>query len=140
MHKRIGDEVKQDKVVTLDVTNKLVEELKRDFLAEQELATSNVTMFILASFLGGLRGEDAFKIVLGEIRQYIVEAENHCNHKHVILSLRGRFKGETGESFYLLAVTAKIDLDFMIGASLKRSILLKEKTVVTRGFLFVDKK
>ena len=73
MHKRIGDEVKQDKVVTLDVTHKLVEELKRDFLAEQELAlkekTSNVTMFILASFLGGLRGEEAFKIVLGETRQ-----------------------------------------------------------------------
>ena len=73
MHKRIGDEVKQDKVVTLDVTHKLVEELKRDFLAEQELAlkekTSNVTMFILASFLGGLRGEEALKIVLGETRQ-----------------------------------------------------------------------
>ena len=36
MHKRMGDVVKQDKAVTLDVVHRLIEGLKKDFLSEQE--------------------------------------------------------------------------------------------------------
>ena len=57
-------------------------------------------MFILTYFLRGLQGKkQKIKLVLGEARDYITEAENHCKHKHVIFSLRGRLKGETSESF-----------------------------------------
>ena len=72
MHKQKGDVVKQDKAVTLDVIHKLVEELERYFLAKQELALNvkilDATVFILESFLGGLRGEETLKLVLGEAR------------------------------------------------------------------------
>ena len=72
MHKQKGDVVKQDKAVTLDVIHKLVEELERYFLAKQELALNvkilDATVFILASFLGDLRGEETLKLVLGEAR------------------------------------------------------------------------
>ena len=56
----------------------------------------------------------------------------------MILPLRGRFKGETGESFHFLAVTTKTDSGLRIDFWLKRSLLFKEERGVTRGFLFVD--
>ena len=120
MHKRISDVVKQDKAVTLDVIHRLIEGLEEDFLTELDPAAkekiSDAALFILASFLGGLRGEETLKLVLGEARQYITEAENHCKHKHVILPLRGRFKGETCELFHFVDVTTKTDSGLMIGA------------------------
>ena len=96
-------------------------------------------MFILTYFLGGLRGKkQKIKIVLGEARDYITEAENYCKHRHVILSLRGRFKGKTGESFHFLPVTAKADWGLIIGSWLKRSLNFKERKWGTKGFLFID--
>ena len=140
----MGDVIKQDKTVTLDVIHRLIEGLEEYFLNELEPAAkekiSDAALFILASFLGGLRGEETLKLVLGEARQYITEAENHCKHKHVILPLRGRFKGETGESFHFLAVTAETDSGLRIGCWLKRSLEFKEERGATRGFLFVDGK
>ena len=54
MHKRIGDVVKQDKTVALDVIHRLIGGLKEDFLIELELAAkesiSDAALFILASF------------------------------------------------------------------------------------------
>ena len=58
----------------------------------------------------------------------------------MILPPRGRFKGETGVSFYFLAVTAETDSGLRIGCWLKRSLRFKEERGVTRGFLFVDEK
>ena len=56
----------------------------------------------------------------------------------MILPLRGRFKGETGESFHFLAMTSKTDSGLMIGAWLKRSFFKGRKKYITRAFLFVD--
>ena len=78
MHKRMGDVVKQDKAVTLDVVHRLVEGLKKDFLSEQDQAAkekvADAAVFILVSFLGGVRGEETLKLVLREAKKYIVEA------------------------------------------------------------------
>ena len=96
-------------------------------------------MFILTYFLRGLQGKkQKIKLVLGEARDYITEAENHCKHKHVIFSLRGRFKGETSESFHFLPVTTKTDWGLIIGSWLKRSLNFKERKWGTKGFLFID--
>ena len=54
MYNRMGDVVKQDKVVTLDVIHNLIEGLEEDFLTEPEQVAkekiSDATLFILASF------------------------------------------------------------------------------------------
>ena len=66
-----------------------------------------MAVFVLASFLVDLRGEETLKLVIGETRDYIDEAENHYKLKHIVLPLRGRFKGESGEGFHFVAVTTK---------------------------------
>ena len=106
MHKRMGDEVHQDKAITLGMVHRLVEGLELEYLNssndvdKEEFA--DMAVFILALFLAGLRGEETLKLVLGETRDYLEEAENNYKLKHVVLPLRGRFKGESGEDFISL--------------------------------------
>ena len=86
--------------------NLLVEGLEDEYV----IATSDgdkesivdMGVFILASFLAGLRGEETLKLVLGETRDYIHESENHRTYKYVVLPLRGRFKGEMVKTFIVL--------------------------------------
>ena len=97
-------------------------------------------MFVLASFLTTLRGEEALKIVLGEAKEFYKEGQSHGNHKHVILPLRGRFKGESGESYHLVVVTVKSNSGLQIGPWIKRAMEWRERRRIERGFLFVDEK
>ena len=53
------------------------------------------------AFLAALRGEEVFKLVLGEARNYMVGARDCLKLPHLVLPLRGKFKGKTGESFTL---------------------------------------
>ena len=98
MNKRMEDKVHQYKAINLDVVHKLIDELEIDF---GQVVTENIkervvdmTVFILASFLGGLRVDQTLKLVLGETRDFINESEKHLKDEHVVLLLRGRFKGE----------------------------------------------
>ena len=144
MHKRMGDEVHQDKAVTLEVVHKLIDGLEVEYTrASSDKFKEHIVdmgVFILASFLAGLRGEETLKLVLGETRDYLDEAENHRSYKHVVLPLRGRFKGESGENFHFVAVTARTDSGLCIGPWVRRALVLKEKRNLVRGFFFVNNK
>ena len=68
MHKRMGNEVRQDQQITLKVLHKLVEILEQDY---EHCLTNNdkeriadLAVFTLASFLAGLRGEEIMQMVL----------------------------------------------------------------------------
>ena len=140
MHKRMGDEVRQDKAVTLAVIHKLMEGLEEEYLGsrteEERGELADMSVFILASFLAALRGEETLKISLGETRDYYAEAENNIKHKHIVLPLRGRFKGENGEGYHFVAVSALTDSGLKIGPWVKRAIVLKENQGRVKGFLF----
>ena len=49
------------------------------------------------------------KLVLGEVRYYFTDARRNSKLLHVVLPLRDRFKGETGETFHFVVVTSKIN-------------------------------
>ena len=80
----------------------------------------NIVVFILASFLGGLRGEETLKLVLGESRDFIDESETHRKYKHVVLPLRGRFNGKSGKDFHSATMTAKTDSGLCVGPWIRR--------------------
>ena len=119
MHKRMGDEVHQDQAVTLAVMHKLVDGLEKDYKAsrveEERDGFVDQDIFVLAAFLAALRGEEVFKLVLGEVRTYFAEARSNSKLPHVVLPLRGRFKGETGETVHFVVVTAKSNSVLEIG-------------------------
>ena len=76
----------------------------------------NTSVFILASFLDGSNNKKTFELVLGEIWDFIDEAESHLKHKHIVLLLRGRFKGESGDGFHFVAVSTRTDSELCIRA------------------------
>ena len=93
-------------------------------------------MFILIAFLGALRGEEVVKMVLGETREYFALSINNAKHKHVILPLKGRFKGENGEGYHIVAVSAETDWGLKIGPWVERGLVLKERRGISQGYYF----
>ena len=69
-HKRIGDEVHQNQAISLEVIHMLVDDLEKEFSKSKDERKkeylSDLAVFILAYFLAGLRGEETFKLLLGE--------------------------------------------------------------------------
>ena len=61
-------------------------------------------------------------------------------YPHAVLPLRGRFKGEIGESFHFVSVTAKIKSGLVIGKWLERGITFRERRGVVRGYFFTNNK
>ena len=88
----------QDKAVALEVIHKLVEGLEEDYLEgktdREKEKIADTALFNLRSFLAGLRGEETLRIVLRESRDFLEEGEANEKHNHVVLPLRGSFKGE----------------------------------------------
>ena len=74
-------------------------------------------------------------MVLGKARNFLLEARSNRAPSHVILSLRGRFKGKTGESFHFVAVTAKKNSRLTIGKWLER-----KRRGVVRDYFYTNKK
>ena len=81
-----------------------------------------------------------FKLVLGEARNFLLEARSNRAPPRVILSLRGRFKGKKRESFHFVAVTAKRNSRLTIGKWLERGVAFRERKRVVRGYFFTNKK
>ena len=61
-------------------------------------------------------------------------------HKHVVLPLRGRCKGEKGEGFHFVAVSTVTDSGLKIGPWVRRALLLKENQGRVKGFFFSCKR
>ena len=80
----------------MNVIHNLVDSLERESLFEQNYFSkekiSDTTVFILAYFLERLREEQTVKLLLGEARDYITGAKNHCKHKHVMFSIEGNIQ------------------------------------------------
>ena len=68
-----------------------------------------------------------FKLNLDDTRKFFLESTGNVKQPLIVLPLRGRFKGETGESFYFVAGTSKSDSGLQIGVWIDRSLSLKEK-------------
>ena len=99
----------------------------------------DMSVFILASFLAALRGEETLKISLGERMDYCAETEKNMKHKHVVLPLRGRFKQENGESCHFVAISTLTNSGLNIRPWMNREIALKGKQGRVKGFLFSRK-
>ena len=67
-------------------------------------------------------------------------ARSNSKLHHAVLPLRGRLKGETGETFHFVVVTAKSNLGLEIGPWIEMGIALRERRGVYQGYLFTTTK
>ena len=108
-HKRMGEKLKQDMSVLIEVMLALMNMLETDYLSAEDegerLSIALMTMFCIASFCGGLRGEEVPMADLGEFVKHAPKG-NDSTLPHIVLPLLGRFKGEKGEKHHLLPLAA----------------------------------
>ena len=79
-----------------------------------------------------------FKLVLGEARTYFVETRRNSKLLHVVLPLRGRFKGKTDETFHFAVLTAKSNSGLEIRPWVERGISSREEMGITQGYFFTN--
>ena len=53
--------------------------------------------------------------MIGKVRAYFAEARSHNKLPRLVFPLRGRFKGEIGETFHFVVVAAKSNSGLNIG-------------------------
>ena len=130
MHKRMGDEVRQDKTVTLEVAHRMIEGLEKEFLrAKADIIRGDlcdIAIVFLFSLLAVLRGEETLKISLSKTRDYFEEARGSAKHGYIVLPLRGRFKEENREGYYFVAVRSETYSALRLGPWVERALTLKK--------------
>jgi len=135
-HKRMGDVLKQDMAVSIEVMHAICQVGEEKYLEcisdSERLNESLLTFFCLVCFCGGLRGEEAPLTDLFGMRKHF-EDGGLANIQHIVIPLLGRFKGERSEKYFLipLAATTKSGLEPRKWGS--RVIQLYERIGVTRG-------
>jgi hypothetical protein len=72
-------------------------------LSTEKNKLEEVAVYVLAEYCGGLRGEEGLLISLAGMLKYWEATRTHAN-SHIMMTLHGRFKGETGERWHLLPV------------------------------------
>lgn len=85
----------------------LLDLLERDWRAditrERRENVELLAVFVISSYLGGLRGEEVPLLSMKGLIQFWNETREHGT-PHVMLTLRGKFKGETGARWHLLPI------------------------------------
>ena len=104
---RIGVIKRRNFALTSDMVHALLELLEKtlnesEFGVEQK-RIKELACFVLAEYCAGLRGEEVPLISLSGMLQYWEATRVHPT-PHVMLALRGRFKGETGERWHLMPI------------------------------------
>lgn len=103
---RIGVIRKQNYALTEEMVHRLLDVLDEAWWAAEENSQdrkeiAELACYVLATYCGGLRGEEVPLISLKGMLEYWEETRNHRN-PHLVLALRGRFKGETDLRWHML--------------------------------------
>lgn len=100
-HLRVGDVCKPDLAISNELMNALMNEFESDWLnslgnREKEAKVLFPAVFSIISYCASLRGEEATLLDLKSSRENTQFGLAHPSKPHVVITLTGRFKNETG--------------------------------------------
>jgi len=146
-HKRMGDEVKTDYGISIQIVHEILKNLGREWNETPEtsilakLKLAEFAMVLILGFCLGLRGEE---ITLTRLEGFFDNFElgrSHPTYPHVMVKLMGRFKSETGERCHLKPLAWETNSGIAAGMWTERFM---DKWVQAggkrRGFAFSDAK
>jgi len=141
-HKRMGDIVKPDRALSVDILVAIYSLLEDDWgrvmsLRERwELALEGC--FYALSFVCALRGEEVPLANLAGIREHLVES-GAFKIPHVVVALLGRFKNEYGDSNYHLLPIVNVTRSGLEPRKwIERAVVMCEQMGYVRGPVFKD--
>ena len=139
-HKRMGDVVKPDLAVSVEVMVEIQRLLEESWnAATTQIDRSRITdcaCFLLAQYTGALRGEEVPKLDLGGLRKHLKEGLGNKRRPHVPLTLLGRFKSEIGERYHIIPVATVTSSGLNPGRWFERLVQDRMDRGVTAGPVF----
>jgi len=139
MHKRMGEISRPDRALGLDVLKEIFCWLEREWNhpLTNKMKLAREGAFYLIMYCCVLRGEEVHMTNLTGIRKHWEAGAEH-DHKHVVIALLGRFKGETGEAYHLLCLVDVTSHGLEPRKWVGRLLIELEKVGVTSGPFFRD--
>jgi hypothetical protein len=140
VHKRMGEEVRSDYALSIQVLHKMMWHLDREWeearTIEARKEVVEMAMFLVAGFGLGLRGEEVVKMDIAGFLTYYEAGRDHSSQKHVLIPLLGRFKGETGERWHLLPLVwrTRSGIEAGVWATRLKASLVERRRL--NGFVF----
>ena len=140
--KRMGQVMKQDLGISIDVELTLLDHIKSEI---KEATGWNKYELIMAGayssvcFCGSFRGHEVFLTDLAGLIKYKKETDQSGRDDYIILPLLGRFKGETGERYHLTPLAANTKSGIQTGLWIMLLLRMHEKLGNERGPAFIDK-
>lgn len=108
--KRMGQVIKRDLGISIEVLHEMLRLLKEDLKSTQGLEKYMLIMTVAFScicFCGSFRGHEVFLVGLAGLIQYNARLKSTGKTQYVMIPLLGRFKGETGEKYHLTPLAAE---------------------------------
>jgi hypothetical protein len=107
LHKCMGEIVRPDRAISIEIMKELCNELERDWewnVANRLVITMEATFYLVA-FCCALRGEEVPLVDLHGSFKHWEDGEKGIL-PHVVVPLLGRFKGKTGENYHILCIVS----------------------------------
>ena len=142
-HTRMGYIIKQNKAISLDILNALVESFKSDISQAEPLSWNRRRLtfglgYSILTFAASLRGSEGLKVDLDTLKQYVTKGK-HEKKGFIIVPTKGRFKGEKGERCHLLALSNISHSGIAIRSAMELLIAARnEMTRCSTSWLFVN--
>jgi hypothetical protein len=140
MHKRMGEEVRSDFALSVEVIHRSLGYLNGKYVdastVTQRKDIVEIAFFFVLTFCLALRGEEVVKMDVGGFTKYFEAGKTHVRHPHVMIPLVGRFKGETGERWHLLPIVWRTRSGIAVGVWAERMMESLGERGVQRGFVY----
>jgi hypothetical protein len=147
MHKRMGDQTKQDEAISIEQMIALMEKFEQDWakLIMHQRRTPNQVrevlfpaLFSVLAFCGALRGEEVPLMDLDATKEFTLSGMEHPDErkKHAVMALHGRFKNELGEKCHLMPLVPVTNSGLMPAKWIHQMMDWYEEVGIYRGPVF----
>lgn len=141
-HERVGDLVKQNLGISSSIMTVLMEKITDMHEADtSNVRTVELGFYCMLCYLGALRGDEAFRVNLGECWRLREATLSSKEYPHVVVPLQGKFKTSTGLTCFLLFLSTQVSRRFKytVGYWLHTLMDMRKLEEITSGWLYAKK-
>ena len=140
--KRMGQIVKKDLAISIDILLHLLRVIKDDIGRVDGWHRNLLVMagaYSCIFFCGSFRGHEVFLVELDGLLKYNSTIQKSGKHEFVMIPLLGRFKGETGERYHLTPWAAETKSGIKIKFWIQLLMAMHTQLGRKRGYAFCTK-
>jgi len=136
---RMGQIVKQDRVVSLELMHAFLELIEKEWVVADHRERSDLAAigaYAVFAFCGLFRGPEVFLVDLHRLIKYTDENLKVNGKEFIILPLLGRFKNELGDQYHLTPLIAETRSGIKVKLWAQRLIEARRSELRSRGPAF----